>query len=67
MWCTHREVHIMGGAPWLVILDAAIGIQGKWESAPVHGVVESREADHHSSTEEHAEGKGRSAKILVDW
>ena len=58
VWCTHRGTHglctswLLGGAPWLVIHDAAVGVKGERESAPVHGVVESREADHHSITQE---------------
>ena len=37
-----------GGALWLVVHDAAIGVQGERETAvkPLHGLVQGREPNH---------------------
>jgi hypothetical protein len=44
----HKQwVHILGGALWLVVHDAAVGVQGERETAAKrrHGLVQGREND----------------------
>ena len=38
-------VHSLRGALWLVVHDAAVGVQGEWETAvkPLHGLIEGRQ------------------------
>ena len=41
-------VHSLRGALWLVVHDAAVGVQGEWETAvkPLHGLIEGRQTHH---------------------
>ena len=49
----HGCTSTLGGALWLVVHDAAVGVQGERKVVvrSLHDVVEGRKADHHSGTQ----------------
>ena len=63
-------VHILGGALWLIVHDAAVGVQGERKVVvrSLHDVVEGRKADHHSGTQHRGLSEQISEPMNVgDW
>ena len=64
----HKQwVHILGGALWLIVHDAAVGVQGERKVVvrSLHDVVEGRKADHHSGTQHRGLSEQISEPIML--